>query len=379
MKSECIHVISFSGGKDSTALYLLAMERFGRNFLPVFADTGNEHQDTLDYVHALPEKTGGPGIRRVTAVFTDQDFERKREAIRASWLGDLMTGKAGEWKLKGKWGRERKKPDNTVTIPGPPLASPPNPFRDAETTHYRWSRARSPLSRDQAQRRIQEALEVLQEPTGNPFLDICLLKSIFPDSLRRFCTSILKVEPIMEQVIDPLLEAGHEVVSWQGIRADESARRALAHRIEDVGGGLWLYRPLLDWSIPDVLSMHEKHGITPNPLYTQGMGRVGCMPCINARKGEIREIAHRFPGQIDRIEKWERHLRKVQVNPIGTFFPAKKVPGVQVDRSHVRAVVEWSKTGKGGWDMDMFADEEDDLECKNSWGLCESPWVRSAA
>lgn len=41
-----VNIISVSGGKDSTALYLLAIEFFGKDFIPVFADTGNEHPVT---------------------------------------------------------------------------------------------------------------------------------------------------------------------------------------------------------------------------------------------------------------------------------------------------------------------------------------------
>lgn len=38
------HVVSVSGGKDSTATYLLALEYTGGDFDAVFADTGNEHE-----------------------------------------------------------------------------------------------------------------------------------------------------------------------------------------------------------------------------------------------------------------------------------------------------------------------------------------------
>lgn len=52
------HVLSYSGGKDSTAMYLLALEQ-GWDFLPVFADTGNEHEITYDYVNSLAARSGG--------------------------------------------------------------------------------------------------------------------------------------------------------------------------------------------------------------------------------------------------------------------------------------------------------------------------------
>ena len=60
-------VLSYPGGKDSTALYLLSLEH-GRPFRAVFADTGNEHDVVYDYVRELPAKTGGPPIQWVNAM-----------------------------------------------------------------------------------------------------------------------------------------------------------------------------------------------------------------------------------------------------------------------------------------------------------------------
>lgn len=59
-------VVSVSGGKDSTALYLWAIEQFGKDgFYPVFADTGHEHPVTLNYLRNLPDWSGGPAINWV--------------------------------------------------------------------------------------------------------------------------------------------------------------------------------------------------------------------------------------------------------------------------------------------------------------------------
>ncbi len=72
-------VLSFSGGKDSTAMYLLALE-WGIDFLPVFADTGHEHQHTYDYVRNISRLTGGPEVKWVKADFS-AEFARKRMFI----------------------------------------------------------------------------------------------------------------------------------------------------------------------------------------------------------------------------------------------------------------------------------------------------------
>ena len=64
-----INSISISGGKDSLAQWLRAIE----NDVPhisVFADTGHEHPQTMDYLEYLESRLGK--IIRVKADFTRQ-------------------------------------------------------------------------------------------------------------------------------------------------------------------------------------------------------------------------------------------------------------------------------------------------------------------
>lgn len=125
------HIVSISGGKDSTATYLLAIER-GRPFRAVWADTGHEHPITVEYVRTLHERTGGPKVERVAADFTRQ--------------------MAGKQKFI-----EAKRAEHGIPA-----------------------------------QRIERTLAILR-PTGNPFLDLCLWKGRFPSSQAQFCTSELKV------------------------------------------------------------------------------------------------------------------------------------------------------------------------------------------
>lgn len=67
-----LNICSVSGGKDSTALYLLMQEFHGDDFLPIFADTGHEHPVTLNYVRNLHHMTGGPKV-----VFVRGNFEKQ--------------------------------------------------------------------------------------------------------------------------------------------------------------------------------------------------------------------------------------------------------------------------------------------------------------
>ncbi len=306
-------VLSFSGGKDSTAMYLLALGR-GKDFLPVFADTGHEHQLTYDFIRELPRLTGGPKIRWVKADFTGA-IARKRKFIAKNWPGDGV-------------------PED----------------------------------------RIARALALLH-PSGIPFLDLCLLKGRFPSTMARFCSQELKHFPVYLQVIAPFLEAGHRVMSWQGVRAEESPRRAALPVREKTEEGLSTIRPILKWSWEDVFAIHRKHGIEPNPLYRLGCSRVGCMPCIHARKDEIRNIAHRFPDEIDRVSEWERLVTETCKRGLSSFFSHDKVPGDHQGRAgipmpDIREVVEWSRTARGGKQFG-FASMMEPAQCSSLYGLCE--------
>lgn len=331
------HVVSVSGGKDSTALYLRAMER-GLPFQAVFADTGNEHDWTYEFVRRLPELTGGPDIQWVKADFSRQ-LAKKREFVSRVWSAE-----------------------------GVPAS------------------------------KVERAIALLQ-PTGNPFLDLCLWKTRFPASKARFCTDELKIAPMFETVQRPILEAGTTLISWQGVRSEESLARSGLPRLQRINpvpfsmpaalkkmGEAWkafAFRPLIDWKTEEVFAYHRRHSIPWNPLYDHGMGRVGCMPCIMCKKDEMRSIAHQFPEHIDKIEEWEAIVSEVNKKGISTFFNVTDDPTLSegydrddydwsLSRVGIRARVEWSKTTRGGRQYDALAFMQADFNTScNQWGACE--------
>ncbi|EFO1388038.1 hypothetical protein DWH15_26130, partial [Escherichia coli] len=85
-----INVIFVSGGKDSLAQWLVAIEE-NVPILPVFADTGHEHPQTMKYLDYL-EKRLGP-IKRVRADFSCR-IESKRKFIQTKWP-DLLVNDCG--------------------------------------------------------------------------------------------------------------------------------------------------------------------------------------------------------------------------------------------------------------------------------------------
>lgn len=330
------HVVSVSGGKDSTATYCMALER-GLPFRAVAADTGNEHPATYDAVNSLHLKTGGPEVEWVKADFTDR-IARKRAFISQHWQAHGVPADL-----------------------------------------------------------VERALAVLH-PTGNPFLDLCLWKGRFPSRRAQFCTGALKVEPIDQHVTRPLLAAGRTVISWQGVRAAESeVRRYLSpiqrlHTHPDLPGRLYVWRPLLRVeSVEQVFAISRRHGVEPNPLYGWGLSRVGCFPCINCAKGELALVANHFPEQIARLEEWERLVSDASKRGHSTFFTIVNDPVMQEEwdafleaggdassmasldpdksRFGIRRMIEWAKTTRGGRQYSLFA--RDVSTVCNEWGACE--------
>lgn len=314
------NVISLSGGKDSTALALLAIEREAEDLMFVFADTGHEHQQTYDYVDYLDgvlKARAGVGVTTVRADF-EARIAKKKDTVNTKWRDEGV--------------------DEAI---------------------------------------IESALAALK-PTGNPFLDLCIWKGRFPSTRVRFCTQFLKHEPI-NTLMDTIEGT---VISWQGVRRDESRERAnLAEKDVDFGGwepephGRLIYRPILDWTADDVFSYHKAQGVEPNPLYLQGMSRVGCMPCVNSRKDELRRIASRFPEEVERVARWEREVSKAAKRGMATFWAARGVENADVnhDDHGIKAVVDWANTARGGKQRDLIhmIEDQDQAQCTSVYGLCE--------
>ena len=313
------HVVSVSGGKDSAATLLIALENCSReSVVPIFCDTGNEHQAVYDYLAYL-EQALDIKIIRLKADFTD-NIARKRMFIARDQRQGRKNGKRLRWSNKAK--------------------------RRALANLY---------------------------PTGNPFLDLCMWKGRFPSRKAQFCTEELKRNMAVEFQLD-LLDAGYQVLSWQGVRRDESPNRRNAKKVERQGGGLWIFRPIVAWSAAQVFEFCAQRGIQPNPLYKQGMTRVGCMPCINLNKAELRQIATRFPDHVERISRWEWLVSQCTKRGFSTMCGEKhdaKDRRIIFADLNIHARIDWANTARGGRQRDMLFALDESADCSSSYGLCE--------
>jgi 3'-phosphoadenosine 5'-phosphosulfate sulfotransferase (PAPS reductase)/FAD synthetase len=199
-------------------------------------------------------------------------------------------------------------------------------------------------------------------------------KGMFPSRVRRWCTDELKLRPLFDYMFARLEQTGRPIVNVVGVRAEESAQRAaLPERdgYRDQRGEIEVWRPIIRWTEADVVAVHHRHGLAPNPLYLAGARRVGCWPCIFSRKEEIRMVADRSPEVIDRIRELEAEVTERRGRTRAYFAgqgPADL--GGRAGYMPIDRAVEWSRTSDGGRQMLLVDDRDPDEGCLR-WGLCE--------
>ncbi len=341
MSHPTIAVVSNSTGKDSGITAELAIETHGpENVVLALADTGNEHDAVYEHWEYQKQRYAGSKHVVLKADFTDR-IAKKREYVQNVW----------------------------------PTKGVPDPI-------------------------IANALSVLH-PTGVPFLDLCLWKGRFPSRMAQFCTQELKRRPLDNYMLD-LMAQGFEVESWRGIRRDESENRRHAKAIEIAAEGWTVVHPIVDMTADQVIAAHHRRGLKLNPLYMMGMGRVGCMPCINVGKDELLEISKRFPKHVDKVREWERLVSMASKRGWTTFFTDSALesntpregwehttrakpddngeiyyvdvwiePDHEIhERCRVDKRIEWATTARGGKQID-FIRLEPAQQCSSVYGLCE--------
>jgi hypothetical protein len=194
------------------------------------------------------------------------------------------------------------------------------------------------------------------------FPDLAFVKGIYPSRKVQFCTKILKLEPQKRWMADNLQDEAY--IRYSGVRADESEdRKNLPEREWDDWFDCELVRPLISWTKLECFAYLKARGEEVNPLYKLGFSRVGCAPCINSGKDDVRLWAARFPEMIDKVRQWEKEVGR-------TFF-APCVPGKEIN--WVDEVVAWSKTLHGGQKtcLPFVEAEAASGSCSSKYGLCE--------
>lgn len=197
----------------------------------------------------------------------------------------------------------------------------------------------------------EECLSVMGRDYSD-FVALILYKGMFPSGYAQFCTGELKVKPFQE-----LLDSrDYQAISCVGIRREESLRRSTYEEWEfNESFNFWVWRPLIEFTEKQVIDIHHRHNVKPNPLYLKGAHRVGCYPCIQSNKKEMSA----FPtdhSHIKVLRILEEFHSKRRDKPV-TFFKG----------GTIQEVLNWSQTAYGGKQLFLFNPHERTCE---KWGMC---------
>lgn len=206
---------------------------------------------------------------------------------------------------------------------------------------------------------LTDALGPIEEIRGDlGFMDLVEKKGLFPSRVMRFCTVELKVKPAQNYMLELAEATGKEIVNVVGIRRAESKAREAALEWEwSDSFDCWIWRPIVNWSRDDVDAIHREYDCPQHPLYSLGATRVGCWPCIHARKAEIALVAKLDPSRIDAIDAKETRLdtraRDVDAIKGREFVHRSMFSYGGGGRKHVpmpiRNAVDWARSGRGEW------------------------------
>lgn len=214
---------------------------------------------------------------------------------------------------------------------------------------------------------IGEPLRIVSADVG--FADRVLAHNTFPGILnRRWCTEELKLEPFRAELDRIREETGDEATVVVGVRAEESDDRAkMPEREWSDFYDCEMWRPLIDWTLEQVIQEHHDANIPLNPLYREGAERVGCWPCKNAGKRELRMVA-RDEERVVEIEVLEQ---KTGTTMFCLERPKKKGQERKLIPTPIREMLKWAQTERGGRKL-MLPMFQEPTGCAR-WGLCERP------
>ena len=255
-------------------------------------------------------------------------------------------------------------------------------FEDSNPVYYVWADTlwESPETYDY----LRETVEPLHNSGKGSFHRVvskkypeglaqaAVMKGAFPSRRMRWCSDVLKHQPIKAFIREVNEKHGCLSVNAVGIRAAESKARSAMLEWEPgsiLGAKLceFTWRPLITWVIADVAAIHARNNLKPCGVYLRDSlpaQRLGCHPCIMSRKDEIKAISILHPERIEELRELEekvaevateRHAKKGETfESLGlnrpTFFQGKDGTG---ECWPIDKVVEWSQTTYGGKQM-MF-------------------------
>lgn len=136
-----------------------------------------------------------------------------------------------------------------------------------------------------------------------------------PDLRVRWCSAYLKIDVCATAIRHQDRFKGIRTLVLSGERGEESPQRAKYAILEpdraDLRNGreprhVDRFRPLRDWKERDIWDLMEKYRVRPHPCYSMGFGRCSCKFCIFGNATQFASAACCSPDQMDTLIRFEK-------------------------------------------------------------------------
>ncbi len=324
-------IVTFSGGKDSLGALLWVRNNMTKNFTTVFCDTGWESEITYQYLDDIEKQLGIEIVRLKSKKYAGMiDLAEKKKRFPSSQrrfcTSELKSIPMIDYLLD-----EVK--DDFIVIQG---------IRGAESE-----------SRSKMNTQCNYFKYYLEPYEINSTLLPKLINRLskIKEGTKKYHKAIERIEKIKQR-----LAVGKEDPKFHTYRRKEVLKYCEQYATD-------VFRPVFDWSAQQVIDYILDNGFKPNPLYSMGMKRVGCFPCIMIGLSEIHQTANRFPQRIDEIAKYETEISS-------SFFGPKKIPSRFYNGGYP-LITDVVKYAQGKYDAGQLFDDYQATSCMSYYGLCE--------
>jgi 3'-phosphoadenosine 5'-phosphosulfate sulfotransferase (PAPS reductase)/FAD synthetase len=188
-------------------------------------------------------------------------------------------------------------------------------------------------------------------PKDNPEFYNTRLKfpSVGADLQTRWCSYQVKIDVMQKAITHSERFDNANIVIMTGERRDESKNRGKYAEIEKYRGAsstrrAIVWRSIIDWSERDVWDAIERYKVQPHPCYELGWGRCSCQLCIFSSANTWASIEEINKRKVARIAEIEKDLKIKSEEIIASGKPFVSIPSLYNEYDRV-ATGELVKSG----------------------------------
>lgn len=169
-----------------------------------------------------------------------------------------------------------------------------------------------------------------------------------PTDTHRWCCSIMKTAPLYRCLKLPGTNKQGKVLTFDGVRAEESQRRSAYQRIgKGKHTNIFNAHPILLWNTSEIFLYLFKYKLPINPAYRFGKARVGCLICPFSSAWDDMIANKYYPKElapfVERLSSW---AQKNGVKDTASYLRERKWKMKTLgDRDSIKTDVRFAQKG----------------------------------